>query len=342
MQKEITSRTELLDKDGNLAVCGWARRNLFVYDRSLVKRRRRLKEWDFYQASDGDMLVQVNFFNIAIASAATAAVIDMRTGERAECASITLGTVNRLHLPEVSDKPNEFSYSKGGVSLRFVTTENSRKVTFSGKAKGQPLTVELEMEFEPEDENITIVTPFKGMPDRFFLTTKHNCMPCKGRVTHGEKTYEFAPDRTFGVLDWGRGVWPHKNEWYWGNGATYIDGKRFGFEITWKIGDESNATETCLFFDGKAHKIGAVDVEKFPGTDGGWMKPWHFTSEDGRFDVTMTPFFDNDTGVIVFGQLGMKTHQVHGLWNGYAVLDDGRRIDIKDMYAFCEYVVNAW
>ena len=144
------------------------------------------------------------------------------------------------------------------------------------------------------------------------------------------------------MLDWGRGVWPHKNEWYWGNGATYIDGKRFGFEITWKIGDESHATETCLFFDGKAHKIGAVDVEKFPGTDGGWMKPWHFISEDGRFDVTMTPFFDNDTGVIVFGQLGMKTHQVHGLWNGYAVLDDGRKIDIKDMYAFCEYVVNAW
>lgn len=342
MQKEITSRTELLDKDGNLVVCGWARRNLFVYDRERVRRRNRLKEWDFYQASDGDMLVQVNFFNIAIASAATAAVIDMRTGERAECASITLGTVNRLHLPEVSDKPNEFSYSKGGVSLRFVTTENSRKVTFSGKAKGKPLTVELEMEFEPEDENITIVTPFKGMSDRFFLTTKHNCMPCKGRVTYGEKTYEFAPDRTFGVLDWGRGVWPHKNEWYWGNGATYMDGKRFGFEITWKIGDESNATETCLFFDGKAHKIGAVDVEKFPGTDGGWMKPWHFISEDGRFDVTMTPFFDNDTGVIVFGQLGMKTHQVHGLWNGYAVLDDGRKIDIKDMYAFCEYVVNAW
>ena len=139
MQKEITSRTELLDKDGNLAVCGWARRNLFVYecgwarrnlfvyDRERVRRRNRLKEWDFYQASDGNMLVQVNFFNIAIASAATAAVIDMRTGERAECASITLGTVNRLHLPEVSDKPNEFSYSKGGVSLRFVTTFRERR-----------------------------------------------------------------------------------------------------------------------------------------------------------------------------------------------------------------------
>ncbi len=342
MQKEITSRTKLLDESGMLAVRGWARRNLFDYDRSLVKRRGRLKEWDFYQISDGRIMVQINFFNITIASAATACVLDLKTGERHECASITLGTKKRYLLPEVSDRPNVFDYEKGGVKLRFETTETSRHITFSGKAKGQPLTADLTLSFEKDDENITIVTPFKGMPDRFFLTTKHNCMPCTGSVCAGGKTYTFAPPSAFGVLDWGRGVWPHKNVWYWGNGSTYIDGKRFGFEITWKIGDESAATETCLFFDGKAHKIDAVDVEKFPGDGNAWMKPWHFTSSDGRFDVTMTPFFDNATGVIVLGELGMKTHQVHGLWNGFAVLDDGTRIEIKDMYAFCEYVVNAW
>ena len=44
------------------------------------------------------------------------------------------------------------------------------------------------------------------------------------------------------------------------NGEKHI----FGFEITWAIGDESNATETCLFWDGKAHKIGVVDVKDFP------------------------------------------------------------------------------
>lgn len=113
MQKEITSRTPLLTADGDLAVCGWARRNLFDYDRTLVKKRGRLKEWDFYQVSDGSILVQINFFNITLASAATAAVIDMKTGERIECADITLCTRRKYLLPEVSDTPNVFEYERG-------------------------------------------------------------------------------------------------------------------------------------------------------------------------------------------------------------------------------------
>ena len=342
MQKEITERTALLNEDGTLAVAGWARRNLFEYDRKLVGPRGRLKEWDFYQISNGTLMVQINFFNITIASAATASLIDMRNGRKLTCASLSLGTRNRYLLPEVSDTPNYFRYDKNGVYLEFDTCEEKRKLLFGGIAQGKKFRMRFDMYYGKDDENITIVTPFAGKPDRFFLTTKQNCMPCEGKVVWGKKEFVFDRTDTFAVLDWGRGVWPHKNVWYWGNGATYIDGKRFGFEITWKIGDESNATETCLFFDGKAHKIGAVDVEKFPGDDNGWMKPWHFVSDDGRFDVTMTPFYDNKSGVVLFGQLGMKTHQVHGLWNDYAVLDDGTRLEIKDMYAFCEYVVNAW
>ncbi len=341
MQREITTMTDLLTPDGKLAVCGWARRDLFRYDASLVARPWRLKEWDFYQVSDGKVMVQINFFNISVASAATAAVVDLTTGERADHADIRLFTKNRFRLPEVSDRPNTFAYESGKTKLSFVTGEDSRRIRFSGKCRAGRIEADLTLSFRPDDENITIVTPFKGMPDRFFLTTKHNCMPCEGSVMVGEKRFEFRPETSFGVLDWGRGVWPHRNVWYWGNGSTYIDGKRFGFEVTWKIGDESNATETCLFYDGKAHKIGAVDIEKFPGENDAWMSPWHIRSEDGRLDVTMTPFFDNKSGAIIC-DLGMKTHQVHGLWNGYAILDDGRRIDIKDMYAFCEYVENAW
>ena len=82
-------------------------------------------------------------------------------------------------------------------------------------------------------------------------------------------------------------MWPHTNTWYWGNGSTYLDGKLFGFELTWGFGDESNATETAIFYDGKCHKIGAVHLEKDPEDDAGWMNEWHFISEDGRLDLTM-------------------------------------------------------
>lgn len=103
----------------------------------------------------------------------------------------------------------------------------------------------------------------------------------------------------------------------------------------------SNATETCIFYDGKAHKFGAIDVETFPKPDK-YMEPWHFVSEDGRFDFVMTPFYDHHADTNALNLLRMHSHQVHGMWNGTAILDDGTKLEIKDMYAFCEYVENKW
>ena len=119
------------------------------------------------------------------------------------------------------------------------------------------------------------------------------------------------------------------------NGKKHL----FGFEITWAIGDESNATETCIFYDGKIHKIGAVDVEKFPKNR--FMEPWKFISEDGRFNMTMVPTLDNHSDVD-FKVGRMNCHQVYGVWNGDVTLDDGTKLIIKDLFTFCEYVENRW
>ena len=52
-QKEYAAPTPLLGSDGTLLAAGWARRNVFDYDRDRVKKPLRRKEWDFYQISDG-------------------------------------------------------------------------------------------------------------------------------------------------------------------------------------------------------------------------------------------------------------------------------------------------
>ena len=177
------------------------------------------------------------------------------------------------------------------------------------------------------------------------MTTKQNCMPCAGTVRAKGQSWSFSKEDSFCILDWGRVCTPYALVWYWGNGSGWVEDAQgekhlFGFEITWGIGDESRATETCLFCDGKAHKFGAVDVETFPKPDR-WMEPWHIVSEDGRFDLTMTPRYDHhsDLNVLV---MRMHSHQVHGLWNGRVTLDDGRVLEIRDLPAFCEYVENRW
>lgn len=342
-QNRITESTPLLKPDGSLASPGWCSRNLYEYNRERISAPNgRIKEWDFYQVSNGEYMVQVNFFNINIASAATAEIQNLKTGEKlASAMSLEMLTVGKNPMSRNGDRPNRFSYMRQGNSLLFDVKENSRRLRFVGKSGGKDFVVELTGKFGSDHESITIATPFKEK-GRFFYTNKINCIPTEGVVRIGDKTIRFDSRDTYMVLDWGRGVWPYSNMWYWGNGSTRLpDGKLFGFELTWGFGDESNATETAVFYGGKCHKISAVDLEKDPEKNG-WMNDWHFISQDGRFDMTMKPFYDNKSGFMLFGLVGMRCHQVHGLWSGRVVLDDGKVLEINNMYAFCEKVYNKW
>lgn len=333
-QTEITQSVNLLDPKGDPLKPGYCKRNLYVYNREAVKNKLRLKEWDFYQISDGKKMIQVNFANIALGSMATATYLDFETGEKLSGAGICPFTVKRFVPPVNSQKPHHFEFNRGGVFLSIDFDGLKRRVRYRDKR------LEVYFSAVSDGESITTLFPFKT-PARFFYTDKINCMPVKGYVRYKSKlVWEFTRDNTFAVLDWGRGAWPYSNHWIWANGSTSLaDGKRFGFELTWGIGDESNATETMLFYDGKAHKIGAVSLEREP--DGRWMEPWHFVSEDGRFDMTMKPFYDN-ANPLDLGILKFCCHQVHGLWTGKAVLDDGKVIEVKDMYAFAEKMYNRW
>ena len=44
-------------------------------------------------------------------------------------------------------------------------------------------------------------------------------MPASGIVNFDGKEYVFPEGKSFGVLDWGRGVWTYKNTWYWGSAS---------------------------------------------------------------------------------------------------------------------------
>ena len=347
-QVEYQTKTPLLAEDGTLLVRGgWARHDVFEYNRDYSKPNKRKKEWDFYQISNGKYMLQISFANISIAGYGSICLVDIEKGQTiAAPMALFVGGNNKYVLPAVSDQPGVVDFVVGKGHFKFVTEETKRTLSVQMEDKGKPVTAEFELDVMPGLEGITTVLPFKDNPTRYFMTTKMVCMPCAGVLTIGEDKYEFSKEDTFCSLDWGRVNTPYKLVWYWGSGSTYVtdkEGKKhpFGFEITWGIGDESNATETCIFYDGKVHKIGSVDVKTFPKPDK-YMEPWEFISEDNRFNLTMTPFYDHHSDLNIINLLRMHSHQVHGKWNGNVVLDDGTVIEIKDMYAFCEYVENKW
>jgi hypothetical protein len=68
---------------------------------------------------------------------------------------------------------------------------------------------------------------------------------------------------------------------------------------------------------------------------------WRFSSSDGRFEMDFTPIVDraskSDLGLIKSDQ-----HQVFGRFAGEVVLDDGARLEIRDLLGFAERVHNRW
>ncbi|MBR4286171.1 MAG: DUF2804 domain-containing protein [Clostridia bacterium] len=345
-QTEYTEETPLLSPEGKLLAKGWARRNVFTYNRDYVKTGiTSRKEWDFYTIHVGnEMQVLVSFANINLGGYVGAKLVNLKTGE-VICDSIQFFLGANKHVPPVKgDVPNRYKDKIGKVEFDFDTRETERRLWYKGTFKGKPVEVNVTMEIPEGLENITTIFPFEGDDTKYFMTTKQMCMPSEGKFVYGDYVYEFTKENAFCAMDWGRVNTPREMVWYWGSGNQFItdeNGEKhlFGFEITWAIGDESNATETCIFYDGKVHKFGAVDVEKFP--KGRFMEDWKFVSEDGRFNMTMKPTLDNHSD-IDFKIGRMNCHQVFGVWNGDVTLDDGKKIEIKDLFTFCEYVENRW
>ena len=341
-QKEITARQPLLDASGHPAAPGYCKTNLYTYNKEQIKRARlRIKEWDFYQVTDGHYKIELNFFNITELAALTASVTDLKTGKTYSDAVIEPSGPDRFRLSPAADEPFVFRYKRLGRRTMFETGENTHRLLFSRKVPGlKNFDIRIEGNRLPGQESLTMLTPFKKK-GRFFYTQKLNCISAKARVRIGERTVYLDPKNTWMTIDWARGVWPYKNMWYWSNGSSYVNGRRFGYELTWGFGDESNATETAVFYDGKCHKISAVHLENDP-EKAGWMEPWHFISDDGRLDLTLTPEHKERAGLIFAGILGFKSNQVYGCVNGFVILDDGTRLEIKDMFSFAEKVHNQW
>lgn len=346
-QNEIVKKTRLLDENGNVAQPGWCRKMLYDYSRKDVKvSKLRLKEWNFYQFADERYSVQVTVADIGIGGAVTFSIFDRETGEKADgLSALSLLTLGRYKLPEDSDAPMVFKKRSLLGKTYIESDENHIRIISNGIGTKGTFRADIEFEIQDGAEYLTMAVPFEET-GHFYLNKKQHCMPVRAVIRFGDMNVIFDPSDTFGTLDWGRGVWPYHNNWYWGGGTQRLpNGKLFGFEIGWGFGIMEAFTENTLFYDGKAHKIGSLRLKK-PHKHR-WitkehMKPWVFISDDGRFEMTMTPYHDHHTLLGIPHVIGMHTHQVWGKWNGTVTLDDGTKLEIKDMTAFCEDVENRW
>jgi hypothetical protein len=333
LQNLITEPGPVLNRDGS-PVAGYATKEILQYDRSAIRARPwRIKEWDFYQVSDEEKCLQFTLGHASYVGQACAMLFDFKAGEKIALKSRLIPLpFGSMHLPGSAQADGVVEYDRGGMKMRFDTTGKIRTLI----CKCEDFEAEIRLE-RRNPHSIVINIPFDGSPRQFYYNHKINCMTAQGKARLGDREFEFKPENAFGLLDWGRGVWPFSNEWYWSNGTGMVNGEIFGFNLGCGFGNTSKATENIIFYQNSAHKLGRVSIAH----QNDYMKPWRLSDDEGRLDLTLTPLYDRTTkDKILF--IDNCCHQVFGVFNGRAVLADGRVLDVKNLTAFAEHAVNNW
>ncbi|MHA1731803.1 MAG: DUF2804 domain-containing protein [Promethearchaeota archaeon] len=340
MQNEIKKPSPLLDSSGSLVQAGWARHPILQYNPENAKGR--LKEWDYYCVLDHEKRVGValTFADLRVMGLFNVVWLDFNSKEFVADEEVKLFTRGKLGMPLSSTRGDcKYEGKKLKVEFRRLPDRRLLQLEFPGFGGGTGISVDLSLEQDGDKESIVVATPWPRKKKAFYYNEKVNCLPATGTVTLGGVTHEFTPGSSWGVLDWGRGVWPYRNRWYWGSfSGKDAAGSPIGWNIGYGFGDLSTHTENAVFRDGRIHKLDEVTFHFDPDD---YYAPWEFTSNDGRFEMSFEPLLDRNSTVnlLVFKSV---QHQVFGLYTGDAVLDDGTKVHVDRGLGFAEDVYNRW
>ncbi len=333
----------MLDENGNLREAGYARSLLRTYDPRQVRGGLgRLKEWDYYLVQCGDFALALTIADNTYMGLYSVSLLDFQAGWEVTKSKMEPLTLGKTALPRTSAVGNT-AVAGREFGLSFLNDGKKRLLVahMDNFRDGAALDAQVELDVPPA-ESIVMMTPFRQR-GHFYYNQKINCLPAKGRVELGERRYDFPAGASFGVLDWGRGVWPYQSTWYWASASGTLDGVPFGFNLGYGFGDTSAATENALFYGGRLHKLSQVTFHiPFDGTkEVDYCAPWTFTSDDHRFHCHFVPTLERASCVDVRA-LKSDQHQVFGRFTGTAVLDDGTVLHLKDFFGFAEKVMNRW
>ena len=340
MQNHIVKPSPLLNERGELIQKGYSTQSVLTYNREQIKAAPwRIKEWDFYQVNNDEYCMQMTVGHVGYAGNVNVKLFEFATGKHYEISDILAFPFNRLNLPRTAEA-GDVHYRGKHLHIDFEVFSGGRRLRCKAEKKGSPSILVDIMLAQPDKTSIVMATPFKEKNTQFYYNHKINMMPANGIVTIGDnnKVYTFREEDSFGLLDWGRGVWPFSHEWVWGSGSTYVNGKRFGFNIGFGFGDTSNATENIVFYDGVAHKLTDVHIDLF---ENGLMSPKKITSSDGRFEMTFTPIYDQKTATKMLF-VNNKCNQIFARFKGKVILDDGTELQVDHCTGFVEHAFNNW
>lgn len=345
MRNHLLHTGKLLDENGYLNEAGYATELVKKYCRADIKAcTLRVKEWDYYLVYDQEFAIALTLDNNSYMGLIGASIIDFRDKKEKTTNLIKPFPGRRIRLMESSKEEGTTLYRDRRAEVMFEHQGNERHLMLKMKHfdHDADFFADITLTEIKDGDTMVIATPFSEDKKAFYYNQKMIGMSAAGCVTVGDATYSF--DRqSFGLLDWGRGVWTYDNTWYWSAAQGIVNDKVFGFNLGYGFGNTKKATENMIFYDGQAYKIDDV-IFQIPKDGSGkeeYLKPWRFVSSDHRFEMQFMPILDRSSKTSL-GLILSDQHQVFGRFTGKAVLDENTIIEVSDFLGFAEKVRNKW
>jgi hypothetical protein len=340
-ERELTEPVDLCTPDGdrlNPDACGWSRRPLHRANLDGGGAGRN-KRWDYWAVLAGDLVVSSVYSDIDVLGLADVYWVDLTTGASGGHAIVTPadGTIRLPDVPATAPLRVE----RDGLTLSIIddragTHLRARWTERDERAARLDVTIEL-----PDGhESLNVVIPWSDK--EFNYTSKHQARAVHGELVVGDRRWDIGGTAgdAWGVLDVGRGRWPHSIRWNWGGGAGRAGAHVVGLQFGGKWTEGSGFTENGIIVDGRLHKLGN-ELRWHYDWDAP-MQPWRVADPGGQLDAVLVPRFDKHSKVGGGADLGSETHQVFGTWSGRLRTDDGTEIEFDALAGFAEEARQVW
>jgi len=338
-QNEIKEPSNLFNKDGSLIQRGWARKPILTYNKENIgKGWTRIKEWDHYSILNKEFGIQITIGDIGYLTQMSYVWLDFKEKVKNGKGEFKFFTKSKL-LPLSSLEDSVIDFPSKKFKAKIEKSKDSRILSIEDDSfLERGIKGAITLYDNPKWDNTVVVTGYKEDPRLFYYNHKINMMPASGEIKIGDEVFSFEPESSFGLMDWGRGIWPYKTHWLWGSACGIVNNTPIAFNIGYGFGDLSTHTENIIFYDGKAHKI---DEVTFHHDNRDPTKPWKFTSNDNRFNMVLEPLIPHEEKINT-GIIKLDSKLLHGFYSGDIVLDSGEKIHIEEILGHAEDIFWKW
>ncbi|MBP5159165.1 MAG: DUF2804 domain-containing protein, partial [Lachnospiraceae bacterium] len=205
MRNHEMTEGPLLDGQGKLAECGYAKKLVKQYDRNAIKAKKsRIKEWDYYYIGNDEFGVALTIDDNTYMGLVGASFLDFTAPKEKTVNVITPFTGGKTNLPPTSAKGNVGVRGKR-IIAEFLNDGNERILRFLVKKFNEEgdFFVDVTLKEQEGGESMVIATPFPGKDKAFYYNQKIIGMSASGKVKLGNRELKIDPETSLGLLDWG-------------------------------------------------------------------------------------------------------------------------------------------